>query len=74
MVGRAEVTDREIANLASVVAEILERGVSPFSVFTTSFLLDSFSLIKGLGRGTGWQIIPYKIDLTYWQCYHKSRS
>jgi hypothetical protein len=35
-VGRSEVTNREIENLASVAAEILERGVSPSSIFTTT--------------------------------------
>ena len=33
--GRSEVTNRKIENLASVVSEILERGVSPSSIFTT---------------------------------------
>jgi len=35
-VGRSEVTNREVENLASVVAEILERGVSPSSIISPS--------------------------------------
>ena len=48
--GRAEVTSREIADFASVAAEILERGVSPSIVFTNPFSLNFPSLVKGRGQ------------------------